>query len=83
MSNFCLASGKVQHHFMAGQPPPSVPPPTIRPYDQGLLTIGFSSIRPAIKPLFLGGGVRGPGGIGWLAIIIGVDGPGPGHLDGL
>ena len=28
--------------FMAGQPtPPNVPPPEIRPYDQGLLTIGF------------------------------------------
>ena len=28
---------------MAGQPTrlPNVPPPEIRPYDQGLLTIGF------------------------------------------
>ena len=29
-------------YIMAGQPTPqNVPPPEIRPYDQGLLTIGF------------------------------------------
>ena len=49
-------------NVMASQPtPPNVPPPEIRPYDQGLLTVGFPLIRPAIKPLFLGGGTW-PGG---------------------
>ncbi len=32
-SMFCL--------WLVNQPPPNVPPPEIRPSDQGLLTIGF------------------------------------------
>ena len=42
--------------FMTGQPTPNEPPPrTSRPYDQGLLTIGFRW-QGLVKLLFLGGG---------------------------
>ena len=48
---------------MASQPTPPgprTPPRNSRPY-QGLINQWFPLIRPAIKPLFLGGGTLGGG----------------------
>ena len=52
--------------LMAGQPGP---PRNSQPYDQGLLTVGFTLTRPKIKLLFPGGGYV-KGRIGWPAIAL-------------
>ena len=56
--------------FMAGQPTPPghVPLPEIRPYDQGVLTVGFLN-KAGYETRMNLGGVRGPGGVGWPAMI--------------
>ena len=57
-----------RYAIMANQPPPpNLPPPEIRP-SEGLMNHWSPLIRPALKPLFLGG-VR-YGGVGWQAMML-------------